>query len=83
VGRFARGQRLGAGAGARGLRGSKSRGGVSRVVRTGPAELAVGDKDDGLTRNLYLELWSKNLDDRLSHVERGSTPGYSSCAAPT
>jgi hypothetical protein len=56
---------------------------VSRVVRTGPAELAVGDKDDGLTRNLYLELWSKNLDDRLSHVERGSTPGYSSCAAPT
>jgi hypothetical protein len=29
------------------------------------------------TGNLFLELWSnKNLDDRASHVDRGSTPGW-------
>jgi hypothetical protein len=27
--------------------------------------------------NLFLEVWSnKNLDDRGSHIERGSTPGW-------
>ncbi len=29
------------------------------------------------TGNLFLEVWSnKNLDDRGSHIERGSTPGW-------
>jgi hypothetical protein len=49
------------------------------LIATGPGAVASVEikVNRRWTGNLFLELWSnKNLDDRASHVERGSTPGW-------
>ena len=49
------------------------------LIATGPGRVASVEikVNRRWTGNLFLELWSnKNLDDRSSHVERGSTPGW-------
>jgi hypothetical protein len=49
------------------------------LIATGPGRVASVEikVNRRWTGNLFLEFWSnKNLDDRSSHVERGSTPGW-------
>jgi hypothetical protein len=49
------------------------------LIATGPGGVASIEikVQRRWTGNLFLEVWSnKNLDDRGSHVERGSTPGW-------
>jgi hypothetical protein len=49
------------------------------LIATGPGAVATVEvkAERRWTGNLFLELWSnKNLDDRASHIERGSTPGW-------
>jgi hypothetical protein len=49
------------------------------LIATGPGSVASVEikVERRWTGNLFLEVWSnKNLDDRGSHVERGSTPGW-------
>ena len=49
------------------------------LIATGPGAAASVEVkvQRRWTGNLFLEVWSnKNLDDRASHVERGSTPGW-------
>jgi hypothetical protein len=49
------------------------------LIATGPGNVASVEikAQRRWTGNLFLEVWSnKNLDDRGSHIERGSTPGW-------
>src|SRR6185312_437689 len=49
------------------------------LIATGPGNVASVEIKTcrRWTGNLFLEVWSnKNLDDRASHIERGSTPGW-------
>ena len=49
------------------------------LIATGPGSVASVEikTQRRWTGNLFLEVWSnKNLNDRGSHVERGSTPGW-------
>jgi hypothetical protein len=49
------------------------------LIATGPGAVASVEikVSRRWTGNLFLEVWSnKNLEDRASHVERGSTPGW-------